>query len=195
MGVLTLGRAVSLRDYEDFARGFASVAKARADWTFDGFARPITITVAGHGGVSLPESGDDMRNLRAALEQAGDGDLRIALRNYQPVGFGLRARLFADPAPMPEEVIAGARDAVLAAFSFDARALGQGVSQAQVIAALQSAPGVLGVDLDALHTGTTEALQPRLTAAVGRPDLAGAPPVAAELLVLDPARLHLEVAS
>ena len=67
--------------------------------------------------------------------------------------------------------------------------------QAQVIAALQSAPGVLGVDLDALHTGTTEALQPRLTAAVGRPDLAGAPPVAAELLVLDPARLHLEVAS
>lgn len=195
MGVLTLGRAVSLRDYEDVARGFASVAKARADWTFDGFARPITITVAGQGGISLPESGDDMRNLRAALAAAGESDLRVSVRNHQPVGFGLRARLFADPAYMPEDVIAGARAAVLAAFSFDARALGQGVSQAQVIAALQSAPGVLGVDLDALHTGTTETLQPRLTAAVGRPDLAGAPPVAAELLVLDPARLHLEVAS
>lgn len=195
MGVLTLGRAVSLRDYEDFARGFASVAKARADWTFDGFARPITITVAGQGGAILPESGDDMRNLRAALAAAGEHDLRVSVRNHQPVGFGLRARLFADPAHMTEDVIAGARAAVLAAFSFDARALGQGVSQAQVIAALQSAPGVLGVDLDALHTGTTEALQPRLTAAVGRPDLAGAPPVAAELLVLDPARLHLEVAA
>ncbi|CAM3293398.1 putative baseplate assembly protein [Paracoccus aminovorans] len=195
MGVLTLGRAVSLRDYEDFARGFASVAKARADWTFDGFARPITITVAGQEGGLLPETGDDMQNLRAALAAAGESDLRVSVRNYQPVGFGLRARLFADPAFMPEDVIAGAQAAVLAAFSFDARELGQGVSQAQVIAALQSAPGVLGVDLDALHTGTTEALQPRLAAAVGRPDLAGAPPVAAELLVLDPARLHLEVAA
>lgn len=195
MGVLTLGRAVSLRDYEDFARGFASVAKARADWTFDGFARPITVTVAGQGGVALPETGDDMRNLRAALAAAGESELRVSVRNYRPVGFGLRARLFADRAFMPEDVIAGARAAVLAAFSFDARALGQGVSQAQVIAALQSAPGVLGVDLDALHTGTTEALQPRLAAAVGRPDLNGAEPVAAELLVLDPARLHLEVAA
>ena len=37
--VLTLGQVVSLRDYEDFARGFAAIAKARADWTFDGFRR------------------------------------------------------------------------------------------------------------------------------------------------------------
>lgn len=193
MGVMTLGRAVSLQDYEDFARSFASVAKARADWTFDGFARPIVITVAGQGGAILPEAGDDMANLRAALAAAGESDLRVGVRNYRPMGFGIRARLFADPAFMPDEVIASARDAVLAAFSFDARALGQGVSQAQVIAALQSAPGVLGVDLDALYTGTTVSLQPRLTAALGRPDLSGAQPVAAELLTLDPTRLHLEV--
>ncbi|RQP04698.1 MAG: putative baseplate assembly protein [Paracoccus sp. BP8] len=195
MGVLTLGRAVSLRDYEDFARGFAAVAKARADWTFDGFARPILVTVAGQGGAILPEAGDDMQNLRAALLAAGESDLRVGLRNYRPVGFGLAARLFADPGHMPEDVIEAARRTVLAAFSFDARELGQGVSQAQVIAALQSAPGVVGVDLDALYTGDTPQLRPRLTAALGRPDLAGALPVAAELLTLDPTRLHLEVAA
>lgn len=195
MGVMTLGRVVSLQDYEDFARSFAAVAKARADWTFDGFARPILITVAGQGGAMLPETGDDMRNLRAALAAAGEADLRVSVRNHAPVGFGVAARLFADPAWMPEDVIAAARQAVMAAFSFDRRALGQAVSQAQVVAALQAVPGVRGVDLDALYRGTTPALQTRLGAAVGRPDLHGALPVAAELLTLDPARLHLEVAT
>lgn len=195
MGVMTLGRAVSLRDYEDFARGFAAIAKARADWTFDGFARPILVTVAGQGGALLPETGEDMTNLRAALLAAGESDLRVSLRNYRPVGFGVSARLFASPAHIPADVIAAAHAALLAAFSFDARALGQGVSQAQVIAVLQSVPGVDGVDLDALYLGTTPTLQPRLRAAVGRPDLHGALPVAAELLTLDPARLHLEVAA
>ena len=193
MGVLTLGRAVSLRDYEDFAQGFAAVAKARADWTFDGFARPILVTVAGQQGKLLPETGEDMANLRAALLAAGEADLRVNVRNYRPVGFGVSARLFANPAYMPADVITAARKALLAAFSFDARGLGQGVSQAQVIAALQAVPGVDGVDLDALFLGTTPALQPHLRAAVGQPDPHGALPVAAELLVLDPARLHLEV--
>lgn len=96
---------------------------------------------------------------------------------------------------MPADVILAARAALLAAFSFDARDLGQGVSQAQIIATLQAVPGVEGVDLDALYLGTTPSLQPRLRAALGRPDPHGALPVAAELLTLDPARLHLEVAA
>lgn len=195
MGVLTLGRAVSLRDYEDFARGFAAIAKARADWTFDGFTRPILVTVAGQGGALLPETGEDMTNLSASLRAAGKSDLRVSLRNYRPLGFGVSARLFVNGAHMPADVILAARAALLAAFSFDARDLGQGVSQAQIIATLQAVPGVEGVDLDALYLGTTPSLQPRLRAALGRPDPHGALPVAAELLTLDPARLHLEVAA
>ena len=31
--VLTLDRAVSLKDYEDFSRGFSGIAKALATWT------------------------------------------------------------------------------------------------------------------------------------------------------------------
>ena len=34
--VLTLDRAVSLKDYEDFARAFSGIAKALATWTWDG---------------------------------------------------------------------------------------------------------------------------------------------------------------
>ena len=39
--VLTLDRAVSLRDYEDFARAFAGIAKAHAMWVADGPARGV----------------------------------------------------------------------------------------------------------------------------------------------------------
>ncbi len=193
VGVLTLGRVVTLRDYENFARGFAAIAKARADWTFVGFARPILITVAGEGGILLPESGDDIENLRAALQHAGEADMIVAVRNYRPLGFGVSARLFADPAYMPDAVQDAARAALKAAFSFDARDLGQGVSQAEVIAVLQAVAGVQGVALDALYTGDTPQLQARLVAATGRPGPADKPPVAAELLTIDPARLVLEI--
>lgn len=193
LGVLTLGRAVTLRDYSDFARGFAGIAKARADWTFSGYARPILVTVAGEGGNLLPESGEDMENLRATLLQAGEADVAVHVRNYRPVGFGVSARLFLHPDFMPGDVEDAARAALLAAFSFDARELGEGVSRAQVIAVLQSVAGVRGVGLDALYVGDTPKLQPRIQAAVGQPDLSGKVPVAAELLTIDPARLLLEV--
>jgi predicted phage baseplate assembly protein len=192
--VMTLGRVVSLRDYEDFARGFASVAKARADWTFDGFARPILVTVAGQGGTLLDEAGPDMTNLRAALAAAGEADLRVTVRNYDPVGFGVSAQLYADPAYMPADLIAAATQALQTAFGFDARELGQSVSAAQVIAALQSVPGVMGVDLDQLwRNDELPGLSPRLPAAVAQPDLSGGTPAPAELMTLDLNAIHLEV--
>ena len=42
--VLTLERAVSLQDYEDFSRAFAGVAKALATWIWDGTRRSLNIT-------------------------------------------------------------------------------------------------------------------------------------------------------
>ena len=39
--VLTLDRAVSLQDYEDFSRTFAGIAKAQAVWVWDGRKRSI----------------------------------------------------------------------------------------------------------------------------------------------------------
>ena len=194
--VLTLGRVVSLRDYEDFARGFAAIAKARADWTFDGFARPIFLTVAGQDGAVLDEEGEDMINLRAALLAAGEADQRVAVRNHRPATFAVAARLFLDAAYTPDDVLAAARMQLEADFAFEARGLGQAVSHAQVIASLQSVDGVRGVDLDALYrVGAAESLQTRLASAVARPDLDGAIPEPAELLTIDPAAITLEPAS
>jgi predicted phage baseplate assembly protein len=191
--VLTLGRVVSLRDYEDYARAFAGIAKARADWTFDGAARPIFVTVAGEGGVQLPEGGEDIANLLAALQAAGEADLTVSVRNFKPASFVVEARLFIDPAYGSEDVLEAGRDALEAAFSFDARELGQGVSRAQVIAVLQDVKGVIGVDVNWFHrTGAEQTLEDRLGSARPQPSLDGTVPAAAELLTIDIASTKLE---
>ncbi len=191
--VLTLGRVVSLRDYEDYARAFAGIAKARADWTFDGFRRPTFVTVAGEGGVLLPDGGEDMTNLLAALQGAGEADITISLRNYQAASFVVIGRLFIDEAFEAGEVIAAARQALEVAFGFDARDLGQGVSRAQVIAVLQLVAGVTGVDVDYFHrSGAAQTLEHRLGSARPQPSLDGAIPAPAEMLTIDMAATKLE---
>src|SRR5439155_978680 len=82
LSVRTLGRVVSLRDYEDFARAFAGVAKAQATWTWDGNRRGILITVAGpdragpraadRAGARLPPAGRGRRRGRRAGGGAAD---------------------------------------------------------------------------------------------------------------------------
>ncbi len=53
--VRTLDRVVSLQDYEDFARAYSGIAKARATWTRAGQAHGIFLTVAGPDGAAVPE--------------------------------------------------------------------------------------------------------------------------------------------
>ena len=52
--VLTLGRAVSVADYQNFAATFAGVAQAHAIWIPSGASRGVFVTVAADGGVDLP---------------------------------------------------------------------------------------------------------------------------------------------
>lgn len=194
--VLTLGRVVSLRDYEDMARGFAAIAKARADWTFDGFGRPIYLTVAGQGGAILPEDGTDMTNLLETLRASGESDLNVSIRNYLPASFAVEAGLFIDPAYDTDTVITACEDILAVAFAFDARGLGQSVSHAQVIAVLQTVGGVTGVDLDLLYRiGQPPTRETRLISAAARPDLGGAIPAPAELLTIEMSASKLVVAS
>ncbi len=191
--VLTLGRIVSLRDYEDYARAFAGIAKARADWTFNGYQRPIFVTIAGEGGVLLPDGGEDMTNLLAALQDAGEADIAVSVRNYQAASFVVQARLFIDPAYVTDEVIAAGRVALAVAFGFEARDLGQGASRAQVIAVLQGVDGVVGVDVDWFHrSGAAQTLEDRLGSARPQPSLDGTVPAAAEMLTIDMPASKLE---
>jgi predicted phage baseplate assembly protein len=183
--VLTLGRVVSLQDYEDFARAFAGVGKAHAEWVWDGHTRGVVITIIGPGGAAIPEKGTVIDRLLTALQQARDRLYPIHLQPTQPVSFEVRASLTVASDRIPDKVVAQARAALQDRFSFTARAFGQEVTLGEVTAVLQAVPGVVAVNVTALYrAGDPAALNPVLSATVPRPgqDIGSVQP--AELLML-----------
>ncbi len=190
--VLTLDRAVSLQDYEDFARGFAGVAKAQAVWTWDGQTRRVFVTVAGPGGAIVDDDSDLYKHLSAALANSGDPFVAFSVASYRQATFKIALKVKPHPDHLADKVLKEVETALRARFSFALRGFGQTVSMSEVIAAAQAVSGVVAIDLDRLYRTTppfaSVALHPRLTA--DRPALGpdGAM-IGAELLTLDPGPL------
>jgi predicted phage baseplate assembly protein len=155
----TLGRAVSLLDYEDFARAFAGVAKARAQVLRLASGPVIAITIAGADGAMIAPDSPVWRNLCAALATGGDPHVAVRLLAHAPATFRLGLKVRRDPAYELATVLAAVESALRARFGFSSRALGQPVQQSDVIATAQGVPGVVAVDLDYLYGGTVPASQ------------------------------------
>lgn len=189
----TLGRAVSLLDYEDFARAFSGIAKARAEVLQPRGGRTIAVTIAAPKGDALTPASAVWQNLLAALKSSGDPHVTVTLLGHVASNFRLGIRVKVDPAFASGTVLAAVETALRSHFSFDARALGQPVQQSEVVAVAQAVPGVIAVDLSRLYGGTqplaqaTVSLQLRLLAARMRVD--GGTARAAELLTLHPGPL------
>ncbi|THI86460.1 MAG: hypothetical protein CAF41_008195 [Nitrospira sp. CG24A] len=193
--MLTLGRAVSLQDYTDFARSFAGVSKALAVWMRTGGLRGLFLSLAGPDGAAVPETSATYLNLAAALRAYGDPLLPLQLKTYQSVHFRLKAKLKIASTAVVDEVLANVSDTLRWHFSFANRDFAQQVSLDEVMAVMQSVTGVDAVDVDQLYRldpGAFPALIPRLFA---KPPqlLTNGSLKAAELLTLDPGPLALEV--
>jgi hypothetical protein len=186
--VLTLGRTVSLQDYEDFTRAFAGIAKAHAAWVLDGDGPGVFITVAGPDGAALSPGSQTYADLLDALAAAGDPHARIRVASYRPAFFRFGGRVRLDPDYLAELVLPAVEAALRAAFAFDARRFGQPVTLGEVIEVIHGVPGVVAVDVDALYRDPAVPLAPRLLAELPYVDGAGETQ-AAELLTLDPAPL------
>jgi predicted phage baseplate assembly protein len=196
LGTRTLGRVVSLLDYEDFAMARTGIAKATAQvLPLDG-GPTIAVTVAAQDGAPFATTNPVWTDLLLALKQAGDPHVRVVLLSYQPSTFFLGLKIKRDPTHERKTVFAEVEAALRAHFAFAARALGQPVLQSEVIAAAHAVPGVVAVDLDFLYGGTAPATQvvpsrqTRLLAS--RMRVVGGVVLPAELLTLDPAPLGLE---
>ena len=191
LGTRTLGRAVSVLDYEDFARAFTGIAKAQAQVLQLAAGPTIAITVAGQDGTSLSSNNPVWNNLWLALKSSGDPHVNVALLSYQASTFRLGLKVKRDPAYDQMPLLAAVEAALRAHYAFDARALGQPVLQSEVIAVVHSVPGVVAVDLDFLYGGTLPAAQTlrsrqtRLLAS--RLRVSGGVAFPAELLTLDAA--------
>lgn len=191
--VLTLGRTVSLRDYEDFARAFSGIDKALATWTWFGEKRGVFVTVAGSQGAEVTDDSQLHLHLLNAIKAAGDPQVHVVVKSYQPRVFRVAAAVKIAPDFLPEIVLTAVDRKLRDTFSFARRAFGQPVHLSEVIGAMQSVPGALAVNVTELHRSDLSIdLEDRIAAAVPQ---AGADDevLPAELLTLDPRPLGLGV--
>jgi hypothetical protein len=186
--VLTLGRVVSLEDYQNYALAFAGIAKALATWTWTGRARSVFLTVAGANGLVFQSDDPTITHLITALQTYGNPYVPLQVVSYSPMLFEVGAQVAVDTNNYdPTQVLAQVWQALAADFSFAQRQIGQGVAPSEVIAVIQQTPGVIAVELTELNlSGQTASLQPVLRAASPTAGQQGTPQ-AAQMLLLDPA--------
>lgn len=191
--LLTLGRAVSLQDYADFARSFAGVAKASAVWMPGRGARGVFVSIAGPDGAAIASDSATFANLAKALRDYGDALIPLRLMSYKPVHFRLKAKLKVDPRFVPADTLAAVQAQLRREFAFAERDFGQNVSLDEVMATIHAVAGVQAVDVDQLYrAGAFPLLKARLFALPPQ-RLANGEIQPAELLLLDPGPLTLEL--
>jgi hypothetical protein len=189
---MTLGRVVSLEDYQDFARAFAGIDKTLATWTWSGQQRIVLLTVAGVNGTTVAPESALYKNLTAAINLYSEPFVRLLLQSYEPLFFRVGGTVTVDTNYLLSNIQAGVETALRTTFAFAARDFGQPVHLSEVITTIQNVRGVLDVDLTELYRSDQPVeLATHIPAAVPRPGKDEF--FAAQLLTLDSRPLDLEV--
>jgi hypothetical protein len=160
LSVTALDRLVSVDDYADFARTFAGIGKASSTILTDGHRQLVEVTVAGVDDIPIAPSSDLYLNLRRALHLYGDRNqpLQLDVRVAKFLVFEAGVKVDAD---YPWETIAPAmRAALLDAFRFDRRELGQNSYLSEVLDVLQRVPGVVYIDANLFGAISEDELTP-----------------------------------
>lgn len=155
--VRTLGRIVSGSDYEDFARSYAAVDKARATIIWSHQTKGVYITIAGPAtaeqptGTRIIEGSGLYNKIYAGMRRASDPTIPFFLQSYTAPIFRLAARVKVHPDYSPEDVLKAVKDAIATDFSFNARNFSQAVFLKEVVAATQRVSGVVTVHYYAFY--------------------------------------------
>ncbi|MEO6280502.1 hypothetical protein [Roseateles sp.] len=167
----SLGRIVSLADYETEAQSLPGVLKARASWTLLDGAPVLALTVLTDGLAAADATALDGA-LRAAVAARGPARCALTLRlgNRRFVTMGLRvgfdARLrSADVAAAVHQALGSDPDEVAlddlpsgGLFDWRGRQFGQDVHGSQIVGRVQNVPGVAWVELTRLGFTSTSLL-------------------------------------
>ena len=152
IAVLALDRLVSVRDYADFARAFAGIGKAVAEQFNAPDGEIVHVTIAGAEDAPIEPDSDLFRNLLAAYAKFGDPQQPVQLAVADTKLLLIQARLAVLPDYDFASVLPNVRSALLEAFSFDNRDLGQDIAASEVISVMQKVEGVFHVELTVLKT-------------------------------------------
>lgn len=181
---LTVGRIVSLEDYQNFAINFAGIAKALATWTWFGSRRGVFLSIAGENGAILTSGDPVVLKLIDAIQSSSNRYIPLTVAPYLPVLFRIGAAVKIDQENYdPDLVLAQVWQNIQSAFAFDRRQLAQNVVGSQVVEIIQQTPGVIAAQLQALNLSGDPAtdIAPAMLCAAGP-----IPPQGAQMLLLDP---------
>jgi predicted phage baseplate assembly protein len=160
LSVLTLGRAVSITDYQNFAASYAGIVKANAIWIPSGPGRGVFLTVAAVGGAALQPGNPTLAQLITSLQAYGNPLIPINAFSFLETVFSISADLAYAPGAN-STAINTVNTAVIAAlqenYSFANRSFGQGVTADEVAAFIQAVPGVVAVNVKRIQVGVTSA--------------------------------------
>ena len=162
-----LDRLVSVRDYADFARAFAGIGRASATRLLDGHRRVVFVTVAGAGDIPIDEAGDLLPNLRQALRRWGDPELAVRVEVRELVLADVGVAVAVDPDHEWATVEPAIRSTLTEVLDFDRRALGQDLTESEILRAVQDVAGVVRCRVDRIQglrydTGSVQVI-PALT--------------------------------
>jgi predicted phage baseplate assembly protein len=173
IGLVSLSRLVTVRDYEDFALNTAGIGKASAR-RFAGPDGPLVhVTIAGSNDDTLDPTSDLWASLEKALNDYGDGEHEVLLAARTAKLALVNANVAIDSDRLWSDVEPVIRARLLDAFNFRRRRLGRSIDPSDVIVQIQRTPGVAYVDLRLLTAVTAPADESALAAAlqVGRTDV------------------------
>jgi len=148
--VRTLGRIVSLRDYQDYAETYPGIGKSRADALWSGQHQMVLISVGPVSDSQFDPAAQTLLDLAASLEDYRDSRLPFEVAQCARRYFQVAARIEYHPDYLLDLVKADAEAALNAGYGYAARAIAQPVSAAEVTSTLQKVAGVVGVDIDVL---------------------------------------------
>lgn len=155
--VLTLGRAVSITDYQSYAATFAGISKAYAIWIPTGPGRGVFLTVAGVNGEALPPSNPTLGYLIDSLQSYGNPLIPITVVSFLETLFSLSADVQYDLRYDKPTVQAQILATLSETYSFANRTFGQGVSSDEIAAVIQAVPGVVAANVKSITPGATSA--------------------------------------
>jgi len=193
LAIMTLGRIVSLEDYQDYALSLPGIGKALATWTWDGQMRVVVLTVAGASGPISP-SDPILTTLQGSIAACSEPGVTLYPLPYAPLYFNLNATVQISPSYQVTLVQPAIEAALRQTFSFQARTFGQPVYLSEVIAAIQDVDGVVDVVVSIYNTSDPSQTPPPQQIAATVPQNGGQNQITpAQLLTLDPGQLGLLV--
>jgi predicted phage baseplate assembly protein len=198
LAVVTLDRVVALRDYQDFARAYGGIAKARASVVRGRTATFVVVTVTGTGGNDVPDQ--TLNALRDTLDARRDQAAAMLVLGYDTARFRVSVDVLVAPDRDRDVVKAAVTDALRAAFAVDRRDFGQAVTVAEVTAVVHGVAGLVAcrvTDLRSLRVSLVKG-GARVEDGLLARDARFAPTtddqdriLPAELLLVDPAAVHV----